>query len=53
MSQKPYHSQTLDDIRQKIDALDTRIHDTLVERAELVLKIGEEKRKNNIDVSTK
>lgn len=50
MSQKPYHSQTLDEIRQKIDALDTRIHDTLVERAELVLKIGEEKRKNNIEV---
>lgn len=50
MSQKPYHSTTLEDIRQKIDALDTRIHDTLVERAELVLKIGEEKRKNNIEV---
>ena len=50
MSQKPYHSQTLDEIRRKIDALDTRIHDTLVERAELVLKIGEEKRKNNIEV---
>ena len=50
MPQKPYHSKNLDDIRQKIDALDTRIHDTLVERAELVLKIGEEKRKNNIEV---
>ena len=50
MTQKPYHSQTLDEIRQKIDALDTRIHDTLVERAELVLEIGEEKRKNNIEV---
>lgn len=50
MTQKPYHSATLDEIRQKIDALDTRIHDTLVERAELVLKIGEEKRKNNIEV---
>lgn len=50
MTQKPYHSKTLDEIRQKIDALDTRIHDTLVERAELVLKIGEEKRKNNIEV---
>ena len=50
MSQKPYHSPKLDEIRQKIDALDTRIHDTLVERAELVLKIGEEKRKNNIEV---
>jgi chorismate mutase len=50
MTQKPYHSQNLDAIRQKIDALDTRIHDTLVERAELVLQIGEEKRKNNIEV---
>lgn len=50
MSQKPYHSEKLDEIRQKIDALDTRLHDTLVERAELVLKIGEEKRKNNIEV---
>lgn len=50
MSQKPYHSVTLDEIRQKIDALDTRLHDTLVERAELVLQIGEEKRKNNIEV---
>jgi len=50
LSQKPYHSEQLDEIRQKIDALDTRIHDTLVERAELVLKIGEEKRKNNIEV---
>lgn len=50
MSQKPYHSEKLDEIRQKIDALDTRIHDTLVERAELVLQIGEEKRKNNIEV---
>ena len=50
MSQKPYHSKNLDNIRQKIDALDTRLHDTLVERAELVLKVGEEKRKNNIEV---
>lgn len=50
MTQKPYHSAELDTIRQKIDQLDTRIHDTLVERAALVLKIGEEKRKNNIEV---
>lgn len=50
MSQKPYHSEKLDEIRQRIDELDTRIHDTLVERAELVLKIGEEKRKNNIEI---
>ena len=50
MTQKPYHSEELDKIRQKIDALDTRIHETLKERAELVLQIGEEKRKNNIQV---
>ena len=47
---KPYNSPNLDEIRQKIDALDNRIHDTLMERAELVLKVGEEKRKNNIQI---
>lgn len=50
MAQKPYSSEALDEIRQKIDALDTRIHETLMERAELVLNIGEEKRKNNIEI---
>ncbi|MEM9468678.1 MAG: chorismate mutase [Pseudomonadota bacterium] len=50
MAHKPYKSEELDDIRQQIDALDTRIHDTLKERAELVLKIGEAKRKNNIEI---
>ncbi len=50
MAQKPYHSKKLDAIRQKIDKLDTKIHDTLVERAELVLQVGEEKRANNIEV---
>ena len=50
MSDKPYNSEELDAIRRKIDALDDRIHDTLMERAELVLKIGEEKRKKNIQV---
>lgn len=49
-SDKPYNSAELDAIRQKIDELDNRIHDTLMERAELVLKIGEEKRKKNIQV---
>ena len=47
---KPYNSPNLDEIRQKIDELDNRIHDTLMERAELVLKVGEEKRKNNIQI---
>ncbi len=46
----PYQSETLDEIRRKIDELDDRIHDTLMERADLVLKVGEEKRKNNIQV---
>ena len=47
---KPYNSPELDAIRQKIDELDDRIHDTLMERAELVLKVGEEKKKNNIQI---
>ena len=34
MAHKPYKSKELDAIRQKIDELDTRIHDTLKERAE-------------------
>lgn len=37
-------------VRKKIDALDNSIHDLLMERADLVLKIGEEKRKHNIQV---
>lgn len=49
-SPKPYNSPALDEIRQKIDELDNRIHDTLMERAALVLKVGEEKRKNNIQI---
>ena len=50
MSEKPYNSPQLDEIRKKIDALDNSIHDALMERAHLVLKIGEEKRRNNIQV---
>lgn len=50
MTQKPYSSKNLDDIRKRIDFLDDSIHDMLMERAELVLKIGEEKRKNNIQI---
>ena len=49
-SAKPYNSPELDAIRQRIDELDNRIHDTLMERAELVLKVGAEKRKNNIQI---
>lgn len=47
---KPYNSPALDDIRKRIDELDNRIHDTLMERAELVLKVGEEKKRNNIQI---
>lgn len=50
-NEKTYNSQTLDEIRQRIDALDDRIHDTLMERAELVLQVSEEKRKKNIQIT--
>src|SRR6185295_1686741 len=43
-------SKTVDDIRSKIDGMDNNIHDLLMQRAELVLKIGEEKRKSNVQV---
>lgn len=49
-AQKPYNSPALDAIRQKIDELDNRVHDALIERAELVLQIGEEKKKNHIQI---
>jgi chorismate mutase/prephenate dehydratase len=38
-------SQKLDEIRKKIDALDDRIHDLLMERAELIVEISAEKKK--------
>lgn len=43
-------AKAVDDIRSKIDGMDNTIHDLLMQRAELVLKIGEEKRRNNIQV---
>ncbi len=43
-------SKTVDSIRQQIDALDNNLHDLLMKRAELVLKIGEEKRKNQVQI---
>lgn len=45
-----YQSKDLDEVRQRIDALDDRIHDTLMERAELVSKVSEAKRKANIQI---
>ncbi len=50
MKSKLYNSDNLTEIRQKIDVLDQRLHDTFIERAELVLQVGEEKKKNNIEV---
>ncbi len=50
MSDHAYNSEELDKVRKQIDELDNRIHDTLMERAELVLKIGAEKRKKNIQI---
>lgn len=50
MSQKSYNSPKLDEVRRKIDQLDNRVHDSLMERAELVLQIGEEKKRNNIEI---
>ncbi|MCF8495135.1 MAG: chorismate mutase [Alphaproteobacteria bacterium] len=41
-------SKKLDQIRRKIDSLDDRIHDALMERAGLVEGIITEKRKNNL-----
>lgn len=41
-------SKKLKDIRKKIDALDHKIHDTLMQRAELIDDIAEEKRRNNL-----
>lgn len=41
---------SVENIRKTIDDIDNRVHDLLMERAELVLKIGAEKRKNNVQV---
>lgn len=41
---------SVDEIRKQIDSLDNKIHDHLIKRAELVEKIGEFKRQNNIDI---
>ncbi len=38
-------SKKLENVRKKIDALDDKIHDVLMERAELIVDIAEEKRK--------
>ncbi len=43
-------SEKLKEIRKKIDALDDQIHDLLMERADLVTSVSEEKKKNNIPI---
>lgn len=43
-------SATLEDVRKKIDALDDRIHDLLMERADLIVEVSEEKKKNKIPI---
>lgn len=45
-----YKSVELDGIRQKIDTLDNTIHDLLMERADLITGIAEEKRKQGIPI---
>jgi chorismate mutase len=42
-------SKKLEEIRKKIDELDNTIHDTLMERAALIVDVAEEKRKKGLD----
>jgi chorismate mutase-like protein len=42
--------RTVEEIRRDIDTLDNRVHDLLMERAELVLQIGEAKKKSKVQV---
>lgn len=41
-------SEKLKEIRQKIDTLDDKIHDVLMDRAALIVDVAEEKRKHNM-----
>ncbi len=41
---------SVDEIRRQIDSLDNKLHDLLMKRAEMVVKIGDFKRQNNIEV---
>ncbi|HEY0900845.1 MAG TPA: chorismate mutase, partial [Micavibrio sp.] len=40
--------QSLEEIRREIDSLDHQVHDLLMKRAELIIKVIEAKRKNNM-----
>jgi chorismate mutase-like protein len=43
-------SEKLEEIRKKIDSLDDRIHDLLMERADLILSVSEEKKKTDTQI---
>jgi chorismate mutase len=43
-------TKKLDEVRRKIDTLDDRIHDLLMERARLIVEVSEEKRKNKLQI---
>ncbi len=43
-------SKALDELRKQIDTLDNAIHDLLMKRADLIAHIGEEKRKNKLQM---
>lgn len=43
-------SKILETVREKIDAIDDQVHDLLMERAELVMQIADEKKKQNLPV---
>lgn len=45
-----YQSLPLEKIRKKIDSLDDKIHDLLMERADLIMAISEEKKKAGIQI---
>ncbi|HNQ91774.1 MAG TPA: chorismate mutase [Alphaproteobacteria bacterium] len=45
-----YQSKSLDEIRKKIDSLDNQIHDLLLERADLIMAISNEKKKAGIQI---
>jgi len=43
-------SENLENIRQKIDALDDKIHDLLMERADLIMDVSAEKKKTGAQI---
>ncbi len=45
-----YQTPELDAIRKRIDSLDNQIHDLLMERADLIMAISEEKKRQGIQI---